>query len=189
MEDQELVERLQRGDRQAFDSLYERYSIRLFRSACLITGNKALAEDVLQETFLTCYLHIRELRRADSLKYWLYQIMTRTCHKLGKKYAKELPDEGIFEMSEQKGSHHFAGIEQEVIGSLAIREMLATLSEKEREAVILYYYDNLTTKEIAKILHLFEGTVKSRLYQSRKKLKQRFSNQKGEFCYETNIQI
>ena len=95
MTDREIVIRLQAGDQTAFEELYERYSGPMFRSARVLLGNSEDAEDVLQETFVTCYFHIGELERPESVRYWLFRIMRRSAYRLGKKRRAETPDEDI----------------------------------------------------------------------------------------------
>ena len=97
MDEQHLVRRMKTGDRSAFDSIYEKYHIPILRSAYLICGDRQDAEDVMQDTFVACWLHIRELRKDESFRYWLFRIMAQAARKTAKEHAVLVPDEMIQE--------------------------------------------------------------------------------------------
>lgn len=101
MEEKELVIRMQKGDEQAFYQLYERYKDSLFRTACLICGNQADGEDILQETFVTAFYHCKELKNPEMWKYWLFQILRRKAFALIKKKKREIPEEKIIELADE----------------------------------------------------------------------------------------
>ena len=84
---------MKEGKPEAFDRLYAEYHLPLYRTALLILGNREDAEDVLQETFVTAYLHIRDLRSENGLKSWLFQILTHIAYRAGKKKSREIPVE------------------------------------------------------------------------------------------------
>lgn len=79
MDEQErLVCRMQEGDVEAFDRIFELYQRKLLRTAYLITGNYADSEDIVQETFVKCFCNCKKLREPAGFTTWLYQILTRT---------------------------------------------------------------------------------------------------------------
>ena len=77
MDERTLIRQMKSGDRASFDQIYEKYHVPLFRSAYLICGNREDAEDVLQDTFVTCWLCIGQLRKEESFRYWIFRIMTQ----------------------------------------------------------------------------------------------------------------
>ena len=79
------VEKMIQGDESAFDELYRSFSGKLYRMAYFITGNQSDSEDVLQETFVKCYLHRKSLKDPERFEAWLYQILVRTAWKLCRK--------------------------------------------------------------------------------------------------------
>ena len=181
MRDTELVQRLKDGDRSAFDQIYEKYHRMLYHTALLIIGNRQDAEDALQETFVSCYLHIRDLRNEESLKSWLFQIMARNARKAGKKAAKETPDDEILRRIDEKAadaSGENLDYLEDAIRRVTFEEYISSLDYKHREVITLFYYDELSIKEIAEILGCFEGTVKSRLHTAKKQL--RIQTQKSQ---------
>ena len=94
MDEKELVRRLKSGDKDAFDALYEKYKNILLRMAYLVSGQMFDAEDIVQETFVKCYLHIGELKKEEGFRPWLFQILYRTAYRQAKsgngKYRKEI---------------------------------------------------------------------------------------------------
>lgn len=179
-EDTDLVEKMKQGDRTAFDSLYEKYSTKILRSAYLLTGDYQLSEDILQETFVKCFLHAGKLRDNERFEVWLIQIMHRTAWKMLKETKREVPDEEIESTAEQSDGSDCLTTMLRQEQRAEIGEALKNLDRKHREVAVLYYFNQLSVGEIARATGQFEGTVKSRLYQARKLLKQRFGVQKTE---------
>lgn len=179
--DEQIVQRLKSGDREAFDELYEKYHLLLYRTAYLILGNQYDAEDALQDTFVTAFLHIGDLKNAGSLKYWLVRILTNKAIRSVKRADREIPDEDVIAMADRSpaGSGDVEEEAERRIFRDEVMENLKTLSERQRAVIVLYYYDELSIAEIAGICRCFEGTVKSRLFQARKKLKISLSPQDG----------
>ena len=172
MEELQLVRRMKAGDRSAFDIIYERYHISILRSAYLICGNRQDAEDVMQDTFVSCWLHIRELRKEESFRPWLFKIMTQAARKTAKEHSALVPDEMIQDTADRlQMKRHEAGTEEQLLTRDIVDAALKTISCEQREVVVLYYYNEMSVKEIAKTLQIFEGTVKSRLFTARKHLK------------------
>lgn len=170
-EEIELVRRMKKGDRVAFDTLYAQYYDRLYRTACMITGNQADGEDVTQETFIKMYLHCAELKKDEQFRYWLYRILNRTAWQLAKKHAKERPEERILELADRSMTDSPAEKVLKDERDRAMADAIRKLEYRQRTVVILYYYNGLGTKEIARVMECMEGTVKSRLFAARKNLK------------------
>ncbi len=180
MEDAAIVKGLRLGDKTAFDELYEKYHLQLYRNAFLITGDQMDAEDVLQNTFVTAWRNIKKLKNPESLKYWLFRIMTREAWKAGR--SKEIPDAEIVSKADEyqwKYEDHTDPAE-----SFSDRDRIITalhmLDIKHREVIILFYYEGMSVKEIASSLGCFEGTVKSRLNTAKRKLKTVFETTDNE---------
>lgn len=179
-EEIELVRRMKKGDRAAFDELYEFYYDRLYRTACMITGNRADGEDVTQETFIKVYLHCRELKKDEQFRYWLYQILNRTAWQLAKKHAKERPEERILELADRSMTDSPTAKVLKDERDQAMVDAIRKLEYRQRTAVILYYYNGLGTREIAHVMECMEGTVKSRLFTARKKLRSLLTDEIGQ---------
>lgn len=74
-----LVLRLRDGDRTAFAPLFEAIAPQALRTACFLTGDKATAEDALQDTFVSCLNNLHKLREAEKFRPWFYRALTRRC--------------------------------------------------------------------------------------------------------------
>ena len=177
-EEIELVRRMKKGERAAFDELYERYYDRLYRTACMITGNRADGEDVTQETFIKMYLHCAELKKDEQFRYWLYRILNRTAWQLAKKHSREEPEEKVLELADKSMTADAPDMKMlKDERDRAMIEAVRKLEHRQRTVVILYYYNGLGTKEIARVMECMEGTVKSRLFTARKNLKSLLNNE------------
>ena len=177
-----LVRRLQAGDEGAFDELFALYQKQAVRTAALITGDAALAEDVAQETFVLCLLHINDLREPSRFRPWFFRTLTRSAWKVmqNKLLAidlRNLPE--IAAETEPYPSEKAAAYEK-------LYRALDGLGRKQRTTIILYYFNDLSIKEIAEATGTLESTVKTRLFAARRRLKQvlEAEEQKGEVVYE-----
>lgn len=184
MTDEELVIRLKgngESPKEAFDELYHRYKDLAIRNAYLITGNRSDAEDVVQEAFVTSYLRIGELKNHSGYKAWLMQILVRLSYRTAKRHKREYPDEYAQEIRERKELENVMqeyGSASSPLGQLITREeadrvmaAVNALPAKQKIVIVLYYYDELSVEEIASTVGISTGTVKSRLFTARKKLK------------------
>ena len=177
-----LVRRLQDGDESAFDELFALYQKQAVRTAALITGDISLAEDVAQETFVLCLLHIQELREPSRFRPWFFRMLTRCAWKTSgeKIYAVDW----VEALEKVSGKDEYPSEKQAVYERLY--HALDGLGQKQRTTVILYYFNDLSIKEIAQITGSLEGTVKTRLFAARRRLKRvlEADEQKGEVVYE-----
>lgn len=169
--EERLVQQMKEGDQAAFDLLYEKYKNMAFHTAYLITGNLSDSEDVVQETFVKVYLHCRELKNDSGFKSWMMQILVHTAYRMGKKRSKEQPDEQIAEKADTNPVR--SSLEQVLEREQArlLAQAVKGLPVKQRTAVILYYYQECSIGEIAKICGCMEGTVKSRLHAARLRMR------------------
>lgn len=182
--EEELVRRLQAGEESAFDGLFALYQKQAVRTAALITGDTALAEDVAQEAFVICLLHIKELREASRFRPWFFRILTRTAWKAmqeklpsvdwSEALEKALPGKADTYPSETKAVYE------------KLYQALDGLGRKQRTTIILHYFNDLSIREIAEATGSLEGTVKTRLFAARRRLKRvlEAEEQKGEVVYE-----
>ena len=196
--DVELIRKWKEGDEDAFSAMYERYRQTAMRTAWLLCHNLADSEDIVQETFVQCYFHIQELKDESRFRPWMLKCLVRTGWKLMKKQKKEMPEEQMELHLERERylESTFSGktsgepleeaIAREFSGELT--KAVRRLSEKHRLVIVIYYYDELSVHEIAKITGCLEGTVKSRLHFARRQLKKMLSDageeETGRIIYE-----
>lgn len=173
--EEELVRRMMADDGEAFDLLMERYYPRVLRMAFLISGSYADSEDIVQETFVQCYVNRKKIRQPELFERWLYKTLTREAWRICRRTRREQPVEEVFGENQPAGP----SVLEEVMKSTRDRELYEAVSRlpaKQRTAVVLYYFNGLTTKEIASVMGCLEGTVKSRLYTARNQLRQVLSD-------------
>ena len=156
MDEENIVRRMIDGDMEAFGTLMEQYEKPALRAAWLISGNAADSEDIVQETFTACYLNRKKLREPAAFKTWFYRILTRSAWKICKKTGRERPEE-----------------------ERILFEAVEKLPPKQKTVLILYYYNDMPIREIAKVCGVFEGTVKSRLYHAKEQLKKVLTQEEG----------
>lgn len=195
-----LIVHMTEGDEAAFDELYHSYSGKLYRMAYFITGNRSDSEDILQETFVKCFLHRKELKQPERFESWLYQILVRTAWRSEKrrKGKREISFDGILDNEEDTGMSEriqrddkAEPLEQVLKAEMSseLWKAVNRLGMKHRTVVLLYYYNDLSTKEIAAMTGTLEGTVKSRLHKARLLLREQLlaetDQEKGRrLCHE-----
>ncbi|ONI39910.1 hypothetical protein AN639_05145 [Candidatus Epulonipiscium fishelsonii] len=166
----DTIEKIKQGDLKAFEILFNEYKDKAFKTAYLITHNKDISEDIVQETFTACYLNIKKLKHPEYFKTWFYKILTRNAWKYSAKLKQEVAIDNIYDKVEEinfKNTQHNI----EYFDNPTLNEEIKKLNINLQTTLILYYYNELTVKEIAKVMQCFEGTVKSRLHTARNKLK------------------
>lgn len=171
MNELELVISVQQGDSDSFRKLFHLYQDKAVRTAYHITGSRATAEDAAQDAFVKCYVEIGNLKNPEAFKTWFYRLLVRTAWRYVALEKRNVPLPEAFEEAKvfESKSTEQQYLEREMTDILY--EQIKKLDAKKRTAVMLFYYNELTTKEIAQVMGCLEGTVKSRLYFARKMLK------------------
>ena len=161
MEEEKLIPRILEGDEDAFEELYKAYAPKAYRTALLITGNVQTAEDTVQETFVTCCRTLGRLKSYRAFPSYFYRVLTRTAWRLSDRDRHIDPlDENILSSAAADMPRDYSDL----------YEAIAALDTKLRTTVILFYFNDLPVKDIARITGVLEGTVKSRLHNARRKL-------------------
>jgi RNA polymerase sigma factor (sigma-70 family) len=171
MDKETLIKCCQLGDISSFSELYKLYSKPALGTAYLISGNKCIAEDIVHEAFIQCFQSIKTLKNIETFDVWFYKVVTRTGWRMAKKHKHTL----LFEDTQVEDTIADYSAMKELNfceTKLVINEALAKLSLPLRTVIILYYFNDMSIKEISKVLGCFEGTVKSRLHNGKKQLSQ-----------------
>lgn len=178
------VKRLQMGDDSAFDALFAAYQKQAVRTAALITGETTLAEDVAQEAFVSCLLHIGELKEPTRFKPWFFRILTRCAWKAMEEKTPTVDWGEALEQVMPSAPDTYPSEKEAVYERLY--QALDGLGKKQRTAIILYYFNDLSIREIAEATSSLEGTVKTRLFAAKRRLKRALEadGQKGAEIYE-----
>ena len=177
--DQELVALARSGDKGAFGELIERYQGMARRIALRVVGHDEVARELAQEAMLQAYLSLDRLRDADRFQSWLYGIVLNVCRSYlrddgSHAYSLEALTGGLrFEATP------FTGVEPGPQEAAEARELHETvlqavqaLSPKNRAATLLFYYEQLSVREIAATLDVSVAAVKGRLHKSKRQLRE-----------------
>ena len=155
------------GDRVAFEQLYRNYYERVFRFCLRVTGRINLVEDVVNETMMVVWRRAREYRAAAAVSTWIFGIAYR---KSLKALARERNGSERFEPVAE-GEPQVADVLDCEGEQAAIRRAVAALPAEHRAVVDLTFHFNYSYQEIAQILGCPLGTVKSRMFHARAKLR------------------
>lgn len=160
----ELIERTLAGNHKAFEQIFEGHKNLVFKTAYLILDDVSEAEDALQETFLKAYSSLGAYNPSKgAFTTWLYRITVNHCLSQRRRLtrllrSREQVDEGVS-----------ASLETELAEGQALQGALARLSPKLRAVLVLRFFLDLSYAEIAQVLDVPLGTVKSRLNLALKK--------------------
>ena len=164
MTDEQAVLRCQDGEREAFRHLVERYQDVLYGTAVLMTGDRAQAEEHVQEAFLAAWRGMQSFYSERPVKPWLVRILVNTVVSQRRKRAvSTVPLE--YESESDDASRPAEEFEAQH-DRLAIREALAGLNPDQRQVVVLRFFAGLTVPQLAEAIGVREGTVKSRLHRA-----------------------
>ncbi len=158
-------------EKERFCTYIDNHKLNMFRLAKSIVHNDADAEDVTSEAILKAYRNLSDLRSFASFKPWIMKIVINEAYSLANKRKKviyleelEVPEESSESMINESGELWTA---------------VKKLDEEFRTITVLFYYEDMSIKDISKTLSLPTGTVKSRLARARQKLKVLLVNEGG----------
>ncbi|MDR5659270.1 RNA polymerase sigma factor [Serpentinicella sp. ANB-PHB4] len=168
--EEEITKLLKDQSDLAFNAFVETYSNQLLRIAYVILGDKQLAEDIVQESFLALYQNINNIRGDSTLKTWVTRVTINKSKnvirrnkfkslfildKLSLKDPSPSPDEALNLTEREKH----------------IKTLLMSLPLKYKDVLYLHYYEEMKVKDIAKVLEISESGIKSRLQRGREHMK------------------
>jgi RNA polymerase sigma-70 factor, ECF subfamily len=165
--DELLVLRCQEGDIAAFEELVERWQQRLWRHAWRLTGDENAAWDALQEAWIGISRGLRRLMEPAAFPGWAYQVVSHKCRDWLRRQRRHRQIDELYSAAVQESCA--PAQDQEQYASL--KDALRQLSAPDRAILSLRYEEEFDTVEIAAILTIPEGTVKSRLFHARKRLR------------------
>lgn len=157
-----LIRRCQAGDQEAFRALVGQHRSLLFGTAYLMTHDRGLAEDAVQEALVQIWKHLPSFRPRGSVKAWLARIVVNEVkQQFRKKRVLTIPLNHTNELGNDPDETETAMMQSEERQYL--QQALNMLPPQQRDVVILRYYSDLTVPEIAVTMGEREGTIKSRL--------------------------
>ena len=165
-----LIEQVLADDPEAFNRLVLNYSSYVYRTAFAFLHDRAEAEDASQEVFLKVYRSIHRLKDAHTFPAWFKKVITSVClDRIKTKKLDIVPDSPIESMMISTSDH--------LDYDIGLSEALRNLRPEERELILLVDWQGYNYQEIAAILRIPLGTVKSRIHAARNHLKKMISDE------------
>jgi RNA polymerase sigma factor (sigma-70 family) len=191
--DTELVALARSGDKEAFSQLIERYQLMAKRISLGMIAREDIARELVQEAILEAYLSLDHLRDNARFKSWFYGIVLNVCRS----YIREQKTD-TFSLEVMMGGVHCDALafpsaaldpqevaEQRELHSIVLKA-IQDLSPKDRLATLLFYYEQLSLREIAAILGVSVVAVKGRLYRAREQLREQLLSVYPDMKYATS---
>jgi RNA polymerase sigma-70 factor, ECF subfamily len=177
--DQELIDRTLRGSPEAFGHLVERYQHRLFGTLCRVTGSPEAAQDASQDAFIHAYQKLTTYRGESAFYSWLFRIALNAVASAGRREKRRFTsldhvrETAGFEPSDDRpGSEPWQGLDTQD-RQHAVQQALAGLAEEYRTALVLKEMEDFSYEQIADVLEIPIGTVRSRIHRARQDLRLR----------------
>lgn len=158
----ELLKLAQDGDKEAFVIVIESYKFKLYRIGRTLLSNDEDIGDAMQETVLKVFKGITNIKKLESFKSWIFKIMINECNNILRSRKKISFFTKLFKEESYVDEYNF---ENE-----PVMKAIKSLKEDFKKVILLHYYEDLSVRDIAEVLEISEGTVKSRLSRARGKL-------------------
>lgn len=179
-----VIEPARRGSKEAFESIVKMYMKNAYFVALGLVGNRDDALELSQEAFILAYRNIRQLNSNRKFYPWFYQILRNVCFSHLRKTRKrrsysleKLEEQGPVAEVDDSFTPDVVAERNETKD--AVWKAIGKLDDKHREVIILRHFQHLSYEQIAHNLFCSKGTVMSRLYYARKRLKELLSTEKG----------
>jgi RNA polymerase sigma factor (sigma-70 family) len=175
-EEKDLLRKSVRGDAESFGEIVRKYQYLVYAMALQIVKDPAAAQDVAQETFLTAFAALKNLRSPEAFPPWLRKIARNKALAWRKEQARLAPleDAGILPSPAESSELEIEDERKEADAFQAeVRKVVSSLSDTLRFPLLLCYHDDVPTGEAARFLGISEGTLRKRLHDGKKKLQQR----------------
>jgi RNA polymerase sigma-70 factor (ECF subfamily) len=175
--DDQLLARCARGDRSGLDELFQRYRSLAYRVAHRLLGNEADALDAVQEGFIKALTHLDGFQGRSSFKTWLLRVVSNASLDLGRQRGRrETQSLDVLAKGDRESQEPLSqqdpsqGLDRQDLRRM-LDQALAQLPEAQRQTFVLHADAELSYREVANVLGISIGTVMSRLYYARQKLR------------------
>ena len=185
-----LVARVVSGDMKAFEVIYQNTYRQVYYTCMSFLKNEQNVYDVMQDTYITALTHLQQLENPERITAWLNTIAVNKCRQfLGKKMPVQLDEATSTNLLEENDNF----LPESYVLNAEKRKIILNIMQEELSAVqyqtiIMYYFDGMSTSEIAACMECPEGTVSYRLSAARGKIKagvQRYENTSGVKLYSS----
>lgn len=171
-DDQKLIEAISQGDTKAYAQLVNRYKDLVFTLALRMLKHREEAEEVAQDTFVKVFRSLNRFKGDSKFSTWIYKVTYNTCLDRIKKNKKHYNDVAIDAFTLNKLVTIDNALDNLIKEekSVVIKQCINKLPEDSSALLTLFYFEELTLEEIAKIINIETNTVKVKLFRARKKL-------------------
>ena len=156
------VSKVKKGDKEAFLGLIDENRLNLYRVARGILKDKEDIEDALQNTVINSFEKINSLKKDEYFKTWIIRILINECNEILRKNKR------VMHLDDNTNTEIYSDSYE----NMDLTRAINSLSEELRLTTVLFYLEDMSLKDIAKILKIPEGTVRSRLTRARTKLRE-----------------
>lgn len=153
----EEVRRAQGGSKEAFIRLIHGLEMNLYRLARSMLGSEDDCADAMQETIVKAYMSLSQLRKPGAFKSWIYRILINECYTILRRQQRVVVTGEEISITDVHNQYE----------RIDLLEVVDQLESELRTVVILYYFEDMAVRDIAELLDISDGTVKSRLYRAR----------------------
>lgn len=177
-----MIARCRAGDAGAIEMLLQMHQARLFKLALSVLDDPAEADEAVQEALIAALHRLETFHGGASLATWLYSItLNACCSRLRKRQVRQKLEQALQGLLRlvSAGAVHPEEILVQREAEDAVWQAVQVLDEKHRLPLVLRYYDDLSIAEIAATLEISEGTVCSRLFTARERLRERLGDGLG----------
>lgn len=172
---EELIKKAQNGDKNAFTDIILQIRNDLYKIAKTRISNDDDIEDLIQDTMIETYKHIKKLREPEKFKMWVIKILVNKCNKLYKKKYRN--DISIDEYNME--NYIILNSQKDIEDDLNFYYLIKKLKYEERIVLVLHYMEQYSVKDISKILKINENTVKTHLFRARERIKKNLNEKEG----------
>ena len=176
VEDRELIESAQSGNKEAFAVLVQKYSRNIYNLAYRMTGNREDAMDITQEVLFRAYRALASFQPDKPFLPWVYRITWNICADRGRKIGRTPPEDSIDEIDDGAArlpsstpSPDLTYEHKEIREALS--QAINQLAEGYKELIVMFHMDGLSIKEISDVTGMKETVIKNRLYRGRQVLR------------------
>lgn len=174
--DRELIERILRGDPPSLDTLMQRHHAVAYRVACRLLRHEADALDAVQDGFVNVLSHLERFRGQSSFRTWLLRIVSNAALDIGRAKNRRdsrflAPPEDFHGVHDSRSTPLDHGLERADLRTL-LDDALAVLPVVQRQTFVLHVDGDLSYREVAEVLGISIGTVMSRLFYARQRLRE-----------------
>lgn len=167
--DEWLVINCQQGDRKALELLVKRWDPRIIRRVYLTTQNYSASKDIAQEAWIIIIRKIKSLKDPGAFEWWSLKIATAKAIDWIRANQVSRKREETRRIAQEDFMESDSGTPEEIL--VQLRLAIKELPDDQRTVVLMFYQENLNILSISRILNIPSGTVKSRLFKAREKLK------------------